>query len=135
LIFSDKNQPDKDQHNKDELLAMESRPQLLPGINVVTLQANYQEIIRRLRQGSALADVPQQPVKLAIRRTREGEPEVRQLTPLSAELIDLCVEGLTVQEMRGEFILRGIEVAGISPDKLCLAGLEILRQQRLIALA
>lgn len=130
LIFSN-----KDQHDKDELLAMENRPQLLPGVNVVTLQANYQEIIRRLRQGSALDDVPQQPVKLAIRRTREGEPEVRQLTPLSAELLDLCVEGLTIQEMRGEFILRGIEVAGIPADKLCLAGLEILRQQRLIALA
>ncbi|HKV92093.1 MAG TPA: radical SAM protein [Candidatus Angelobacter sp.] len=130
LIFSD-----KDQHDKDQLLAMESRPQLLRGINVVTLQANYQEIIRRLRQGSALDDVPPQPVKLAIRRTREGEPEVRQLTPLSVELLDLCAEGLTVQEMRGEFILRGIEVAGVSPDKLCLAGLEILRQQRLIALA
>lgn len=135
LIFPDQDQPDKDQQDKDELLAMESRPQLLPGINVVTLQANYQEIIRRLRQGSALDDVPQQPVKLTIRRRREGEPEVRQLTPLSAELLDLCAEGLTVQEMRGEFILRGIEVAGISPDKLCLAGLEILRQQRLIALA
>jgi hypothetical protein len=37
--------------------------------------------------------------------------------------------------MRGEFILRGIEVAGIPGDKLCLAGLEILRQQHLIALA
>jgi radical SAM superfamily enzyme YgiQ (UPF0313 family) len=130
LIF-----PDKDQHDKDELLAMESRPQLLPGVNVVMLPADYQEIIRRLRQGSSLHDVPQQPVKLAIRRTREGEPEVRQLTLLSAELLDLCAEGLTVQEMRGEFILRGIEVAGIPPDKLCLAGLEILRQQRLIALA
>jgi hypothetical protein len=126
---------DKDQHDKDELLAMESRPQLLAGVNLVMLPADYQEIIRRLRHGSSLHDVPQQPVKLAIRRTREGEPEVRQLTPLSAELLDLCVEGLTVQEMRGEFILRGIELAGISPDKLCLAGLEILRQQRLIALA
>jgi radical SAM superfamily enzyme YgiQ (UPF0313 family) len=122
-------------HDKDELLAMESRPQLQPGINLVTLPADYQEIIRRLRQGSSLHDVPEQPVKLAIRKTGEGEPEVRQLTPLSAELLDLCAEGLTVQEMRGEFILRGIEVAGIPGDKLCLAGLEILRQQHLIALA
>jgi radical SAM superfamily enzyme YgiQ (UPF0313 family) len=130
----EKDQHDKDQHEKDELLAMESRPQLLPGINVVTLQADYRDIIRRLRQGSSLQDVPEQPVKLAIRRTPQGEPEVRQLTPLSAELLDLCAEGLTVQEMRGEFILRGIEVAGVSPDKLCLAGLEILRQQRLIGL-
>jgi radical SAM superfamily enzyme YgiQ (UPF0313 family) len=119
-------------YDKDELLAMESRPQLLPGIHVITLAADYQEIVRRLRQGSALNDVPQRPVKLAIRKIQEGEPEVRQLTPLSAELLDLCAEGLTVQEMRGEFILRGIELAGVPPEKLCLAGLEILRQQRLI---
>jgi hypothetical protein len=114
------------------LLEPESRPQLRPGVNVIDLPADYQEIVRRLRLCAPLHDVPQKPVKLAIRRIREGEPEVRQLTPLSAELLDLCAEGLTVQEMRGEFILRGIEVAGISPDKLCLAGLEILRQQRLI---
>jgi len=37
--------------------------------------------------------------------------------------------------MRGEFLLRGIELSGISADKLCLAGIEILRQQQLIALA
>jgi len=126
------NQDQQDQE-QDGLLAMESRLQLRPGINVVTLPADYQEIIRRLRQRNALDDVPPRPVKLAIRQTPEGEPEVRQLTPLSAELMDLCAEGLTVQEMRGEFMLRGIEVAGVPSDKLCLAGLEILRQQRLIA--
>ena len=115
-----------------ELLEPESRPQLQPGVNVIELPADYQEIVRRLRQRAPLHDVPQRPVKLAIRRTDQGEPEVRQLTPLSAELLRLCTEGLTVQEMRGEFMLRGIEVAGVPPDKLCLAGLEILRQQRLI---
>jgi radical SAM superfamily enzyme YgiQ (UPF0313 family) len=119
----------------DALLAPESRPQLRPDVNVIDLPADYQEIVRRLRLHASLHDVPEQPVKLAIRRVREGEPEVRQLTSLSAELLDLCAEGLTVQEMRGEFILRGIEVAGVPPDKLCLAGLEILRQQKLIAIA
>ena len=119
----------------DELLEPESRPQLLPGVNVIKLQADYQEIVRRMRQRAPLSDVPEQPVKLAIRRIREGEPEVRQLTPLSAELLNLCADGLTVREMAGEFILRGIEVAGVSPERLCLAGIEILRQQRLIALA
>jgi radical SAM superfamily enzyme YgiQ (UPF0313 family) len=124
----------EDRHvGNDELLEPESRPQLLPGVNVVNLPADYREIVRRMRHRAPLDDIPQQPVKLAIRRTREGEPEVRQLTPLSVKLLDLCAEGLTVQEMRGEFILRGIEVAGVSADKLCLAGLEILRQQRLIA--
>jgi radical SAM superfamily enzyme YgiQ (UPF0313 family) len=118
----------------DELLSPESRLRLLPGVNVIQLPADYQEIVRRLRQRSPLHDLPGEPVRLAIRRTA-AEPEVRQLTPLSAELLDLCASGMTVQEMRGEFLLRGIELSGISADKLCLAGIEILRQQRLIALA
>jgi radical SAM superfamily enzyme YgiQ (UPF0313 family) len=121
--------------SNDELPEPESRPRLRPGVNVIDVSADYQEIVRRLRQRAPLHDVPEQPVKLAIRRSREGEPEVRQLTPLSAELLNLCADGLTVREMTGEFILRGIEVAGVSPERLCLAGIEILRQQRLIALA
>ncbi len=122
-------------NDPEELLSPDSRPQLLPGVNVVKLPADYQEIVRRLRQRMPLHDIPDRPVKLAIRRTSAGPAEVRQLTPLSAELLDLCAEGYTVQEMAGEFMLRGIEISGVSPDKLCLAGIEILRQQRLIALA
>jgi radical SAM superfamily enzyme YgiQ (UPF0313 family) len=119
----------------EELLTPDSRPHLLPGINVIKVPADYQEIVRRLRQKGPLQDIPDHPVKLAIRRTPAGPAEVRQLSPLSAELLDLCEDGLTVQEIAGEFLLRQIEVSGISADKLCLAGIEILRQQRLIALA
>ena len=108
---------------------------MLPGVKVIKLSADYQEIVRRLRHRSPLHDVPSQPVKLAIRRTSDGMPEVRQLTPLSAELLDLCEDGFTVQEITGEFLLRNIEIPGVPANKACLAGIEILRQQRLIALA
>ncbi|MGB9122420.1 MAG: radical SAM protein [Candidatus Angelobacter sp.] len=122
-------------YDKDDLLSPESRLRLLPGVKVVKLPADYQEIVRRLRHRSPLHDVPSQPVKLAIRRVPAGAAEVRQLTPLSAELLDLCEDGFTVQEITGEFLLRNIEIPGVSVDKVCLAGIEILRQQRLIALA
>jgi radical SAM superfamily enzyme YgiQ (UPF0313 family) len=122
-------------YDNDDLLSPESRLRLLPGVKVIKLPADYQEIVRRLRQRSPLHDVPSQPVKLAIRSVPAGTPEVRQLTPLSAELLDLCVDGFTVQEITGEFLLRNIEIPGVSVDKVCLAGIEILRQQRLIALA
>ena len=121
--------------DEEELLSPDSRPQLLPGVQVIQVPADYQEIVRRLRQSIPLHDLPDRPVKLAIRRNGEGQPEVRQLSPLSAELLDMCEEGLTVQEIAGEFMLRNIEVTGIPPDKACLVGIEILRQQRLIALA
>jgi radical SAM superfamily enzyme YgiQ (UPF0313 family) len=119
----------------EALLSPESRLQLRPDVDVINLPADYQEIVRRLRQRSPLHDIPSRPVKLAIRRTPSGPAEVRQLTALSAELLDLCEGGLTVQEITGEFLLRNIEIPGVPVDKVCLAGIEILRQQRLIALA
>ncbi|HTC93773.1 MAG TPA: radical SAM protein [Terriglobales bacterium] len=128
-------QQEKVTDDHEELLFPDSRPQLLPGVNVIKLPADYQEIIRRLRQRSPLHDIPEGPVKLAIRRTATGPAEVRQLSPLSAELLGLCEGSLTVEEIAAQFRQNKIEVSGIPADKLCLAGLEILRQQRLIGLA
>lgn len=119
----------------DELLSPDSRLQLLSGVSIIDVPADYQEIVRRLRQRSPLHDIPVRQVKLAIRRTPSGPAEVRQLTPLSAELLGLCEGSLTVEEITAEFRQRKMEVAGVPADKLCLAGIEILRQQRLIALA
>jgi radical SAM superfamily enzyme YgiQ (UPF0313 family) len=133
---------DETRHNQgqvsddiQDLLSPGSRPQLLPGVNVVKLAADYQEIARRLRQRSPLNDIPDQPVKLVVRRTPSAPPEVRQLSPLSAELLDLCEGSLTVREIAAEFLQRKIEVPGVTTDEACLAGIEILRQQRLIGLA
>ncbi len=119
--------------NVGDLLSPTARPELLPEVTVVTVPADYQEIVRRLQQGSALHDVTARPVKLAIRRTSTGPAEVRQLSPLSAELVALCDGSLTVAEIAAEFLIRKLEVPGIPAEKVCLAGLEILGQQRLIA--
>ena len=117
----------------DDLLFLVSRPQLLPGVRVIELPADYHEILRRLRLRSPLHEIPDQPVKLAIRRSQSGPAEVRQLSPLSAELLGLCAGSLTVEEITAEFVQRKIEIPGIPADRACLAGIEILRQQRLIA--
>ena len=122
-------------NESEDLLSPESRLRLLPGVKIVKLPADYHEIVRRLRQKGPLHDIPEKPVKLAIRPVSAGPAEVRQLTPLSAELLNLCEDGYTVQEITGEFLLRNIEIPGVSVDKVCLAGIEILRQQRLLALA
>jgi hypothetical protein len=121
--------------DSDDLLFPDSRLRLLPGVKVIKLPADYQEILRRLRQRSPLHDIPGQQVKLAIRSVPAGPAEVRQLTPLSAELLDLCAGSLTVEEITAVLRQRNVEIPGIPVDKVCLAGLEILRQQRLLALA
>ncbi|HYX68999.1 MAG TPA: radical SAM protein, partial [Terriglobales bacterium] len=130
-------EPDEEHASDDqeEPTSRESRPRLLPGVNIIEVAADYQEIVRRLRQRSPLHDLPEQPVKLAIRRPAQGPAEVRQLTPLSAELLDLCEGDLTVEEIAAKVRQDNIDIPGIPADKLCLAGIEILRQQRLVALA
>jgi len=119
----------------DELIAPDSRLRLHPGVGVIEVSADYQEIVQRLKQRSPLDDIRSRPVKLAIRRTATGPVEVRQLSPLSTQLLSLCESGLTVEEIAEQFRQIDIEVAGVPPDKLCLAGLEILRHQHLIGLA
>ncbi|HEX7136796.1 MAG TPA: radical SAM protein [Vicinamibacterales bacterium] len=116
--------------NTEVLLAPDSRPQLMPGVDVIVISADYQEVVRRLRERSPLHDVPARPVKLAVRG-----PEVRQLTPLSADLLRLCAENLTVAEIADELRQSKADIAGLPADKLCLAGLEILRQQGLVGVA
>jgi radical SAM superfamily enzyme YgiQ (UPF0313 family) len=135
---SDDRRPNQEQVSNDmhseDLLSPDRRPHLLPGISVIKLPADYQEIVRRLRQRSPLHDIANQPVKLAIRRTKPGPVEARQLSPLSAELLGLCEGTLTLKEIAAEFQQRKLEIPGVPADKACLAGIEILRQQRLIAL-
>jgi hypothetical protein len=135
-LLGDRLESDREQVSDDdeELLSPDSRPQLLPGVRVVELPADYQEIVLRLRRKSSLHDILARPVKLAIRSIAAGPAEVRQLTPLSAELLDLCEGSLTVEEIAAEFRKNGKEVSGVPADKLCLAGIEILRQQRLVGL-
>lgn len=96
-------------------------------VKIVEIPADYQEIVRKLGSRESLADIADQPVKLAIRRG-----EVRQLTPLSAELLDLWSRDLTVNEIAEELRKRTSELADLPADKVCLAGLEMLRQQHLI---
>ena len=113
----------------DSFLSPDSRPQLHPAIRVIQLDADYQEIIRRLRSRQELNDVQEKRVTLVITPT-----QVVQLSPLSAELLSLCQGRHTIKEITEEFFLRKIEVPGVPPDMVCLAGIELLRQQRLIAI-
>ena len=58
--------------DSEDLLSPDSRLRLLPGVKVIELPADYQEIVRRLRQRGPLHDMPEQPVKLAIRKVPAG---------------------------------------------------------------
>jgi radical SAM superfamily enzyme YgiQ (UPF0313 family) len=113
----------------------DSRPRLLPGVKVIELAADYQEIVSRLRNKRPLENVEPQPVKLVTCRSAAGRLIAWQLSPLSAELLDLCEGNLTLRDIAAEFQQRQIELPGMPAADACLAGIEILRQQQLIFLA
>jgi len=116
----------------EALLSPDSRPQLLPGVRLIGVSADYQEIVRCLRQKLPLTQVQERPVMLALCR-KAGTIEIRQLSPLSAELLGLCEGSLTVREITEEFLLRNIDVPGVPPDLVCIAGIQLLRQQGLLS--
>jgi hypothetical protein len=108
-------------------------PNLAKGLHVVELDSDYQEIIRCLREKGSLDRVPARPVVIAIREAAEKRLEVVQLSDLAAQLLRLCDGRRTVAEIGDLLSRRGEDIAGIPPEKACLFGLELLRQEGLIA--
>lgn len=119
----------------EEQISLESCPHLFPGVSLIRLNVDYQEILNRLRHRRELNDLPQTAVTLAFRRTTGKPVELLKLTPLSVELLHLCDGSRTVAEIAAEFLLRNVEFSGIPVEKMCLAAIELLRQQRLITCA
>lgn len=115
--------------DENALMSTDSRPRLHPGIYLIELDADYQEIIRRLRSRLPLVDLREKQVTLVA--TPAG---VLQLSPLSAELLRLCQGRNTIREITEEFLVRGFEIPGVPPDMACLAGIDMLRRQKLIAI-
>lgn len=115
-----------------EPISPESCPCLRPGVSLIQLNLDYQEILRRLRENRSLNDVPSSTAMFLVRKNAARQAELIELSPLSAELLRLCDGERTVREIAGEFLLRDLEVSGIPADRVCLAGIELLRQQRLV---
>jgi radical SAM superfamily enzyme YgiQ (UPF0313 family) len=113
----------------------DTRPRLLPGVNVIELATDYKEIVRRLQEKTPLDSLEAQPSTLVVCRLAAERVAAWQLSPLSAELLELCEANLTLREITAEFQERRLGIPGVPPDQACLAGIEILRQQRLIALS
>jgi radical SAM superfamily enzyme YgiQ (UPF0313 family) len=123
---------DQGYDHSGEPISPESCPRLRPGISLIQLSTDYQEILRRLREKRSLNDLPSSTAMLLIRKNAARQAELIELSPLSAELLRLCDGDRTVREIAGEFLLRDLEISGIPADRVCLAGIELLRQQRLV---
>src|ERR1700690_1197951 len=108
-------------------------PRLTEGLHLAELDSDYKEIIRRLREKESLDGVPALRAVVALRKSPEKRLEVVQLSDLAGQILRLCDGRRTVAEIADLLSRRGEDTAGVPPEKACLFGLELLRQEGLIA--
>lgn len=109
-------------------------PKLVDGVVLTECTADYQRIIRCLRRKGDLRRIPRKPATIATRQHPDKRLDVVMLSPLSAQLLKLCDGARTVSDIADRLTPTGRSIAAIPADKVCMFGLEVLRQQGLIAL-
>jgi radical SAM superfamily enzyme YgiQ (UPF0313 family) len=110
-------------------------PCLAPGVYLVQLGANYKTVIRCLKRKGRLERIASEDQVIATRQSTGKRAEVLQLSKASAQLLRLCDGRRTTKEIAERFssVVEDMEpVKGVSPEKVCIMGLELLREQRLI---
>jgi radical SAM superfamily enzyme YgiQ (UPF0313 family) len=116
----------------DEVLRLDAIPYLARGVRVAELPMDYVELIRCLREKGPLDKVPSRSLIMVGRRLSGEKVEFLQLSHLSGQLLRLCDGLATVSDIARRFSSLGEEVDGIAPEKTCVFGLEMLRQQGVI---
>jgi radical SAM superfamily enzyme YgiQ (UPF0313 family) len=114
------------------LLGLDAIPRLAKSVYVVQVDMDYKKTIQCLRRKGRLDRVPARPVTLVTRESPMKRREVLQLSPLSAQLLRLCDGTQTVRKIIARFSSLEEDLDGVAPEKACMFGLELLRQQRLI---
>jgi radical SAM superfamily enzyme YgiQ (UPF0313 family) len=115
-----------------EALRATSIPCLAPNVRLLEVGVDYQALKQALVEKRSLGEVPRCRRRLASRKVPGKWPEVLQLSPLSASVLDLCDGRRTVEEIGREMARLALDLQGIPTDKASLLGLELLRHDHLI---
>jgi hypothetical protein len=101
-------------------------------VALVRLGADYERLIECLRNKRSPDGVPRRPVVVADRLLPRGQVEQRQMSPLSAALLELCDGVRTVREIAGLFpsLVEGLD--GLPPERACRFALHELSKQGLL---
>lgn len=105
---------------------------LAPGVVLVRLSVDYQNVISCLRDKRPLRDVPRRPVVVAERPLPGRRFEEVQLSPLSAALVELCDGVRTVRDIAAIFPRLGAGLDELPAEQACRFALYELAQQGLL---
>lgn len=109
-------------------------PTLAEGVSLADCTADYPRVVRCLRRKGDLRRIPRKPATIATRQHSDKRLDVVHLSRLSAQILKLCDGDRTVSDIARELAPENKSVAAIPAEKVCVFGLEVLRQQGLIRL-
>ena len=125
--------PEEIENGKMQRLAFQpgSVPGLASGVKFLEVDVDYQKLMECIVERRNFDEVPRVRQKLASRKLPGAWPEVLQLSPISAAVLELCDGGRTVEDI-SRSLKPPSNWADVPADKACLIGLELLRHDGLI---
>ncbi|MFE9775550.1 radical SAM protein [Streptomyces sp. NPDC005931] len=118
----------------NEVIRPEAVPFAPESVRGVRLAVDYPMVIARLKEKGSIAQPPTAQSTLVRRMREDGEAEYIALSPLSAQLWELCDGSRSVREISGMFAESSPDTGGIDPVKGSVFGLGTLRRQGLLHL-
>jgi hypothetical protein len=136
-FLNQENKSALDPPEKLEVFNLDSFPYKPKGLRVVQLDINYKELIQYLRDKKNLEQVSTESNTIAfLEMNRKGlEIDVRVLSPLSEELLNMCDGSHTVGDIVSQSSSLKAQVDGVPSEKMCYFGLSELFKQGLIELS
>jgi len=122
---------------KTGIFSLTSFPYKPKNMHIVQLNIDYKELIQCLRKNKSFDRVSAKNVTIAFKMTNKNdiETDMRILSPLSEELLDMCDGSHSVNDIVDQFSSLKAQVDGIPANKVCYIGLNQLFQQGLIELS
>jgi radical SAM superfamily enzyme YgiQ (UPF0313 family) len=116
------------------VFSLTSFPYKPAGLHIAQLYVDYKDLLQRLRNKKSLEQVSFKDVTIVFRKTRHQQKKinVRLLSPLSQELLDMCDGSRSVNDIIHQSPLLKTHIEGISAEKVRFFGLSILFKQGLI---
>jgi hypothetical protein len=100
-------------------------------IKFKTIGADYEQILECLRRGTNFSKVRHEKIHL-VTRLRESKIDIIQIALLATEILQLCNSKHTISAILKTFAKRHPIIDGISGNKACLYGINLLIEKKLI---
>ena len=129
--------PDSDEIQDGKMYRVAFKPETVPvladEVRLLHVNVDFHQLMQILIEEQELGDVARRNMTLASRKLPGRWPEVLQLSPMSAAVLELCDGVNTVDEIIAKMGELPSSLAGVPRDKAAFIGFELLRHDGLVA--